>query len=193
MAYLSGFQIQSRIAREKYKEATKGRTEEERKAYDEKEQKRKERNKAWFASQKERAEQDLEKDLKWFYGEDVKPYRTSKGIEGIESFHHVIDNDNIIIVTSNVKTLGNEKTVLVVDNNKAVFLKEWQARPIKNWELRKDAYAVKLNRKYFKAYTFKSEFNEFLFNSEDTFDTLVECAKEQDENQTAWKFGHYGF
>ena len=40
-------------------------------------------------------------------------------------------------------------------------------------------YAVKLNRKYWKVYTFKSDFEDIFIEKEATFDDLVEVAKEQ--------------
>lgn len=101
------------------------------------------------------------------------------------------DPDVITIITGNVRRFKDDY-VLVVDNNKVVFLKGWQIAPIYCNELGMNAFAVKLNRKYFKPYTWKaSEFTDFLFEKEDTFDSLAETAKEQ-AYQSKWKLGHYG-
>ena len=63
--------------------------------------------------------------------------------------------------------------MLIVDNNKGVYLKEWQAKPVHNFYNGMSAYAVKVNRKYFKPYTFKFEFEDMDFTQEDTFDSLM--------------------
>ena len=90
----------------------------------------------------------------------------------------MVDNDNIIIITNNIKIIkGNY--VLLVDNNKGVYLKEWQVKPVHNFYNGMSAYAVKLNRKYFKPYTFKCEGMDF--TQEDTFDSLMAVAETQTE------------
>lgn len=126
------------------------------------------------------------KELQRFFGEDIKFVKDT-----IVHFTHVIDNDNFIIVTSNLKEIkGN--FVLMVGKNKAVYLKDWNATPIKNWNLGVDTFAVKLSRKYFKVYEFKSNFEEFSGDDE-TFDSLLEIARQQENDTTTWKLGHYGF
>lgn len=96
------------------------------------------------------------KDLKYFFGEDVKMISNK-----YFKFTYVIDNDNIILITNNIKIIkGNY--VLLVDNNKGVYLKDWQVRPVHNFYNDMSAYAVKLNRKYFKPYTFKFNFEDML-------------------------------
>lgn len=115
-----------------------------------------------------------EKDLKFFFGEDVK-----KTSNKYFKFKRVNDEDNIIIITSNIKVLkGN--FVLLVDNNKGVYLKDWQVRKVHNYYNGIVGYAVKLNRKYFKPYEFKFEFEDMAFEKENTFDDLLEVAKEQE-------------
>ena len=115
-----------------------------------------------------------EKDLAFFFG-DVKK-KTNKYFE----YNSVVDNDNIIIITNNIKIIkGNY--VLLVDNNKGVYLKEWQVKPVHNFYNGMSAYAVKLNRKYFKPYTFKFEFEGMAFTQEDTFDSLMAVAETQTE------------
>lgn len=115
-----------------------------------------------------------EKDRQFFYGE------TTKASNKYFRFKHYKDDYNVVVVTNNIKFIkGNP--VLVVGNNKAVYLKDWQYRPVMNWENDINAYAVKLNRNYFKPYTFRFNFDEFGFEKEETFDDYVKVAKEQDE------------
>lgn len=131
-----------------------------------------------------------EKELKKFFGETVKIMGDTY------DWARVIDNDNILIVTNNVKYWSSkDQYVLVVDNNKVVYLKAWQIAAIKNWDLQLNAYAVKLNRNYFKAYTLGFEFDDMSFDAEDTFDSLLAVAKEQDQARdgSGWKLGHYAF
>lgn len=117
------------------------------------------------------------KDNDFFFGENNKVNISNKYF----TFKHVIDNDTIIINTNNVKTV-KDNYVLVVDNNKAVYLRDWQVREAHNYNEGLDFYLVKLNRKYFKPYTFKFEFSDFCFeNGENSFDDLLEVAKEQDK------------
>lgn len=42
---------------------------------------------------------------------------------------------------------------------------------------------VKLNRQYFKPYTFKNDFENMCFEKEETFDDLLELAKSQNETE----------
>ena len=101
------------------------------------------------------------------------------------TFKHVIDDDNIIIImTRNVKNIkGN--AVLIVDNNKGVYLKPWQVNFLCSAYV-EDAYAVKLNRNFFKPYQFNFTFDDMSFEKEDTFDELLAVAKEQDEANERW-------
>ena len=127
-----------------------------------------------------------EKNIKFFFGDDVN--YDGKHVQ----WKHFKDEDTILIATSNVRYWKNkEQYVLIVDNNKVVYLKEWQVTLIKNWNLGINGYAVKLNRKFFKAYTMPFAFEDVGFSKEDTFDELVECAKEQDQVNLTWKLGHY--
>lgn len=127
-----------------------------------------------------------DKDNDFFFGEG----NWTKVSNQYYQFKRVLDNDNIIIITTNIKVIkGNN--VLVVDNNKAVYLKDWQVRPVRNWDLGVNAYAVKLNRKYFKPYTFRFSFEDMSFEKEDTFDSLVELAREQGEQNLKFAYGHF--
>lgn len=89
------------------------------------------------------------------------------------------DEDNAIIKTNNI-TVVKDSIVMVTGNNTAVYLKDWQVRRIFDKELG-EMYAVKINRNYFKEYTFKTNFSEFSFDKKDTFDSLWEAAKMQHE------------
>ncbi|MGI6157665.1 MAG: hypothetical protein ACOYH4_04250 [Saccharofermentanales bacterium] len=95
-------------------------------------------------------------------------------------FHdrHYIDDDTIVINTNNVITVkGNY--VLVIDKNQAVYLKDWNVREVRNWDMGWQGHAVKLQRKYFKPYTFRKNFDDYAFDKPDTFEGLVRVAKEQ--------------
>lgn len=115
-----------------------------------------------------------EKDLQFFFG-DI--HHTSNKYF---NFKHYKNDDEIIIVTNNIHEI-KDNLVLIVDNNKVVYLKDWQVRPIMNYDNGIYEFAVKLNRRFFKTYEFKTNFDFVCFEKEDTFDNLVEVAKEQDK------------
>lgn len=120
-----------------------------------------------------------EKESDFFFGKGNVTKVSTKYYE----FKRVLDEENIIIVTKNIKVIkGNY--VLIVDNNKAVYLKEWQVKHIHSYDEEFNGYAVKLNKKYFKPYTFKTDFEDFCFVKEDTFESLFEVAKEQEKENT---------
>lgn len=100
----------------------------------------------------------------------------------------VKDNDSAIIMTSNIAVVkGNP--VLVTGDNTAIYLKDWQFRRMISKD-GIDTYAVKINRNYFKEYTFKSNFQEFSFGGKkDTFDSLRKVAIEQQKQKRQWKSG----
>lgn len=133
---------------------------------------------------KERAK----KDDDFFFGAGNKKHTSNKYF----TYKHVLDENTIIINTKNIKQV-KDSFVLIVDNNKAVYLKGWQIRAAHNWsELGDDLYIVKLSRNYFKTYTFNSRFENFCFDKEETFDDLVEVAKEQDNANMAVANGFMG-
>lgn len=103
-------------------------------------------------------------------------------------FNHVISDDEIIIVTNNVKFI-KDNPVLVIDNNKVVYLKEWNVAEVRNYNKDLYAYAVKLNRKYWKEYTFKSDFEDMCFEQSDTFDSLKAVAEMQNDTEIALGWG----
>ncbi|MDY4012043.1 MAG: hypothetical protein SOY60_10340 [Fusobacterium gastrosuis] len=108
-------------------------------------------------------------------------------------FKRILNDDEIIIITENVRELKEDTIVLVVDNNKVVYLKNWQIKPVKAYEENIYGYAVKLNKKYFKSYSFKNEFKEFYFEKEDTFESLKELAKMQEEEDISFSIDNWGF
>ena len=95
----------------------------------------------------------------------------------------VIDNDNIILYTSDIGVVkGN--AVLIVDDNKAVYLKDWNLTGVRFRNGLDETYAVKLNRKYFKPYTFKTNIDDdILPGKEYSFDDLKKIAKSQEKRK----------
>lgn len=113
-----------------------------------------------------------ENELNKFFGEIRKT--SNKYFK----FNRIIDNDNIIIVTNNVRFVkGNP--VLLVDNNKVVYLKDWNIKAVRNYYNDIYGYAVKLSRQYFKVYTFRNDFDDVAFEKEESFDDLYNVAVAQ--------------
>lgn len=104
-------------------------------------------------------------------------------------FNRIINDDECILLTSNIKTIKGSPA-LVVGENKAVFLKDWLVCEIHSWEDGFNAYAVKLNRKFFKVYTFRNPFDDFCIDKEEDFDSLFEIAKEQQKANAKVALGH---
>lgn len=97
------------------------------------------------------------------------------------------DSDTCIVMTNNIKVVkGNP--VLVTGNNTAIYLKNWQFRLMESRE-GMTAFAVKVNKNYFKEYTFKNNFDGLSFEKKDTFESLREVAIEQHKQRRAWKSG----
>lgn len=107
------------------------------------------------------------------------------------TFDHYVSDDEIIIVTSNIISV-KDNPVLVVGNNKVVYLKDFCIQPVHNYDLGINAYAVILKRQYFKVYTFKKDIEGFSFEKEESFDDLVQVAKEQDAANMKIAIGHMG-
>lgn len=105
------------------------------------------------------------------------------------TFNHYVSDSEIVIVTDNIATLRGDY-VLIVGNNSAVYLRDFCVTPVHSYKERFNAYAVKLKREYFKPYTFRTEFEGFYFKEDDTFDTLVRVAKEQDREDLPIALGH---
>jgi hypothetical protein len=105
------------------------------------------------------------------------------------TFDHYISDDEIVIITSNIINLKGSP-VLIVGNDKAVYLKDFCIQPVHNYHLGINAFAVRLKRQFFKVYTFKKEFEAFYFEKDENFDDLVEVAKEQDKRNMSIAIGH---
>ena len=127
-----------------------------------------------------------EKDLEFFFGSEV--HHTSNKYF---TFNRIHDDDNITIITSDV-TIIKGYPAMIVGSNKAVFLKEWAVRNVHNYDEGINAYAVKLCRKYFKVYTFKSQFEGYEGVEELTFDDLMNIAKDQNAENLEIACGHMG-
>lgn len=102
-------------------------------------------------------------------------------------FNHVIDNDNIIVNTSNLKEIrgknGEPSLIMLVGDDQAVYIKPWQVMPIYDYYSFGEGYAVKLNRTFFKPYKFKSKIaDDISFDGRvDTFDSLKKDAESQND------------
>lgn len=112
-------------------------------------------------------------DEQWFFGE------TNHTSNQYFTFKHYQSEDTVVILTNNIKHIKGSP-VLVVGSNKAVYLKDWQVREVHNFFEGIDTYAVKLNRAYFKPYTFRFTFDDMAIEGEYCFDDMVRIAKEQD-------------
>lgn len=104
--------------------------------------------------------------------------------------HMVQDDDHITLITNNVTAIKG-KPVLIVDNNKAVYLRMCDIVGVgvkdADGNFVAEACAVKLNRQYFKVYTFRNDFEDFMMEKEETFDDLKEIAREQEESGCFYK------
>ena len=96
----------------------------------------------------------------------------------------VLDEDNIIINTANTYYLKNKNAlILIVGTCEAVYLQDWQLQAVAT-ENGYKSYLVKLNRKYFKTYTFQKQIDEDItIEKTYTFDDFVELAKAQEQAQ----------
>lgn len=115
-----------------------------------------------------------ENDLRRFYG-DALQWVSNQYF----TFTRRMDDDNVVILTNNIKEIRGSP-VLVVGPNHAVYLKDWQIRRVRNYDEGIETFAVKLNRDYYKVYTFRSPFNDICVDTELSFDDLVAIAEAQD-------------
>lgn len=121
-----------------------------------------------------------------FFG-DVK-YKSNKYF----TFDRYKTDDEVVITTNNIKLIKGSP-VLIVGSNKAVYLKDWQVCCVHDWYTTgQNYYAVKLNRNFFKIYTFKSDFEDFFMDKDYNFDDMVDIAKLQDEDSRYIAIGHMG-
>lgn len=97
----------------------------------------------------------------------------------------VIDDDNIILMTSNIKAVKG-KTVMVVGPNQAVYVNNIAGANIKNGNtLITNTYAVKVNRQKYKTYTFRNGFDDAPSKVE-SFDDLLKIAREQEKSKNQY-------
>ena len=93
----------------------------------------------------------------------------------------------IIVFTANVR-LYKGSPVLVVGNNKLIFINASAIRKgitmSREEETIAEGFIVKLNKDNFKKiYSFKHDFDGFAFDKEDTFESLSEIAKKQNDDR----------
>ena len=113
------------------------------------------------------------KDLAFFYGDEIT-HVSNKYFR----FNRVKDEDNVTILTNNIMYVkGNP--VLVVGPREVVYLKDWQVRAVRNYDLGIETYAVKLNRNYFRVYTFRNDIESICVENEMNFDDFLNIAVEQ--------------
>lgn len=146
----------------------------------EKQREKTERTKAFFQDR-------AKKDLDFFFGDGNWEKVTNKYYR----IKHAINDNEIILNTNNVKMI-KDNPVLITGNNQAVYLKNWQIREAHSWDDdgADNFYLVKLNRQFFKPYTFRNDFYGYSFSQPDTFDELLKTAKEQDERNRKIALGH---
>ena len=143
------------------------------------------------------AQERKQKKAKFFFGENYTQANKNE-----VRYPSVIDNDHIIYRTKDVRTVfcgdNTITSVLATGKNKAVYLKPWQVVKIKfrnpeDPEKKVYSFLVKLDRKYFKSYYFKSK---DIYNADEkgnfrgmdekvdmTFDELLNAALLQNEEK----------
>lgn len=140
-------------------------------------------NFAAFMKEKAKRENDL------FFGEGNHKMLSNKHFQ----YKHVLDNDTILINTNNVRVV-KDSLILVVGDDKAVYLKDWNVRKAHNYDWDIDFWILKLSRSFFKIYTFKSRIdNDLMFDvGLQDFDYLLEVAKAQDQEKMKVADGFMG-
>lgn len=118
-----------------------------------------------------------QKDNDFFYGEGNLKKISNKYFQ----FKTVLDDDNIIIFSKNL-TLIKDSPIMIVAENKAIYLKPWQYKIVETFDGVR-GFLVKINRDYFKPYTFRTCFDGYEGMNDYDFDQLLEIAKEQQNFQ----------
>ena len=119
------------------------------------------------------------KNLEFFFGQDIKmasgKYFYFNRVQKLAG-----DNDDVVIIlTKNIKTIKG-LPVMLVAKDKGVYLKEWQVRKVASYAEGINCYAVRLTRKFYRVYEFKTDFEEYRFEGYmDAFDDVARIAKEQ--------------
>jgi len=96
----------------------------------------------------------------------------------------IANNENVIF-TTNVRLYKN-KPVLVVGNNKVVFLNagdfaKAQAYIHETMDVLAEGFLVKVHSDS-KIYTFHHDFDGFCFEKDDTMESLIELGEQQDKD-----------
>lgn len=103
-------------------------------------------------------------------------------------FTQAIDNDNIIVVSKNIVWVkGNP--ILLISNQRGVYLKDWQIRTVYKDPFTSELpkYVIKLNRKFFKVYTFSNSIGE-CYDNYTTFDDFLSLARQQEKEKKLYGF-----
>lgn len=98
----------------------------------------------------------------------------------------VADGD-IVVFTASVR-LYKGSPVLVVGSNKVIFLRLSDIKKAcesKDGEIIAEGFVVKMSKSSFdKVYSFRKDFDGFAFEKDDTFDSLSEVARQQEEDKS---------
>lgn len=103
-------------------------------------------------------------------------------------FCRMVSDDVAIIVTNNLTTI-NGSPAMIVGENSAVFLKDWNIVPVRMERGTMNSYAVKVDRRYYKPYTFSQPF-DYTGEEMSTFDDVLDVARMQDEADEPVAIGH---
>lgn len=101
----------------------------------------------------------------------------------IAEWRHFVSEDEVVIATRNVEYSEKyDSLIMKVGPSRFVFVKPFNARAIKRDNARSDGeYAIRLSRKYWKAYDMRSPFADGAPDRNEDFDDYVSLAKEQDK------------
>lgn len=105
-------------------------------------------------------------------------------------FKQVYKNgDTIIVLTNNICRYGKTETdagkpIMMITENAAIFLQDWQFRKVSSKRSGLKCFAVKLNRQNFKPYVFKGKNESFIYpNDGMDYNTWMRIAIEQEEQK----------
>lgn len=119
-----------------------------------------------------------EKELRRFFGNDLV-FDSNQYFR----FRRQQSDDTVVIITSDIIDIKGTP-VMVVGPQHAVYLKDWLVKRVRSKD-GGNAYAVKLNRPYYRIYEFSRPFEDICIDEVEDFDDFVELAKRQDEEDMA--------
>lgn len=125
------------------------------------------------------------RELEEFFGRG----NTRKISNQYRTYNPVLDNDNIILATNNIKSYrgkdGEMKHVLLTGPKQGVFLNPGDLKNVvmNDGQSYYETTLAKISRDRFKPYTFKEEHKGFLFDKNESFDDLLDIAKSQDDGR----------